>query len=234
MNWLEFWDRGTPIYVSERHKTLHYQQVAAHIARLVPSPGAHVLDFGCGEALSADRVAAKCDRLYLCDGARSVRDRLTERFREVHNVQVLAPEGVEQLPDAHLDLVVANSVAQYLTFDELRALLRLWRAKLAPEGRLVLADIIPHDVGPFTDARELLRFALKGGFFLAALAGLARTALSEYRKLRDELGITRYSEAEMLELLGSEDFEGERRAENMGHNAARMTFVARPRTPEAD
>jgi SAM-dependent methyltransferase len=227
VNWLDFWDRDTPIYVSERHKTLHYQLVANDLVRLIPSPEALVLDFGCGEALSADRVARKCARLYLCDGATSVRDRLADRFRAVPNVQLLAPEGVEQLPDHHLDLVVANSVAQYLTFEELRALVRVWRAKLKPEGCLVLADIIPHEVGALTDARALLRFAVKGGFLLAALAGLARTALSDYRKLRDELGITRYSEAEMLDLLRSEGFLAERRPENMGHNPARMTFVAR-------
>jgi SAM-dependent methyltransferase len=135
---------------------------------------------------------------------------------------------VEQRPDRHLDLVVANSVAQYLSFEELRDLIRLWRAKLKPEGRLVLADIVPHEVGALTDARQLLRFALRGGFLVSAVLGLARTALSDYRKLRDELGITRYSEAEMLELLEGEGFSGERRPENLGHNAARSTFVARP------
>lgn len=229
MNWLDFWDRGTPIYVSERHRTLHYGLVANDIIGLIPSPDALVLDFGCGEALSADRVAQRCARLYLCDGAPSVRERLGERFRAVPNVQLLAPEGVEQLPDHHLDLVVANSVAQYLTFEELRGLIRVWRAKLKPDGRLVLADIIPHEVGALADARALLRFAARGGFLIAAIAGLARTALSDYRKLRDELGITRYSEAEMLDLLEGEGFLAERRPENMGHNPARMTFVARPR-----
>jgi SAM-dependent methyltransferase len=219
--------------VSERHKTLHYQLVANDIVGLIPSPEALVLDFGCGEALSADRVARKCARLYLCDGAPSVRDRLSERFRAVPNAQVLAPHGVEQLPDHHLDLVVANSVAQYLTFEELRALVRVWRAKLKPQGRLVLADIIPHEVGALTDARALLRFATKGGFLLAALAGLARTAVSDYRKLRDELGITHYSEAEMLDLLEAEGLEPKRLPENMGHNPARMTFVARPRGSDA-
>ena len=52
MNWREYWNQDTPIYVSDRHKTLHYQRIAADIAALVPSPQAHVLDHGCGEARS--------------------------------------------------------------------------------------------------------------------------------------------------------------------------------------
>src|SRR5688500_5562537 len=76
MNWRAFWDRDTPIYVSERHKVLHYARLASDIAALVPSPDAAVLDYGCGEALSADRIAARCGRLYLCDAAGTVRERL--------------------------------------------------------------------------------------------------------------------------------------------------------------
>ena len=56
--WRDFWNRDNSIYVSERHKTLHYREIAADIAALSPHRFAHILDHGCGEALSADRVAA--------------------------------------------------------------------------------------------------------------------------------------------------------------------------------
>ena len=131
-NWRDYWNQDTPIYVGERHKALHYRLIAADIAALVPSPEAHVLDHGCGEALAAERVAAKCARLYLADAAPLVRERLAERFRASDKIEVLAPEDVERLPDASLDLVVANSLLQYLSPDELQGLLRLWRTKLKP------------------------------------------------------------------------------------------------------
>ena len=226
MNWREFWNRDTPIYVSERHKVLHYWLIANDIAGLVPSPDAAVLDHGCGEALSANRVAARCQRLSLCDAAPLVRERLTERFRKELRITVLSPEEIETLPDGSLDLVVANSLLQYLSLDEFRALLATWRAKLKPGGRLVLADVIPPEVSPITDARALLAFAWQGGFVKSALIGLARTALSDYRKIRDELGLTQYGEVEMLEILRDTGFSGERRRQNMGHNQSRMTFVA--------
>src|SRR5687768_7764012 len=114
MDWRDFWNSDTPIYVSERHMDLHYRLIARDLIALIPSRDAHVLDYGCGEALSADRVAARCAKLYLCDAAATVRARIGERFRDVHNIQVLAPEGMEQLPDHQLDLMVVNSVVQYL------------------------------------------------------------------------------------------------------------------------
>jgi SAM-dependent methyltransferase len=228
MNWRDYWNQDTPIYVGERHKTLHYQRIASDIAALVPSGEAHVLDHGCGEALSAGRVAARCGRLYLCDAAPLVRERLMARFRGNPKIEVLAPETLGQLPDGSLDLVVANSLLQYLSQGELRDLLRLWRRKLKREGRLVLADVVPPDLGPVADAKALLAFAWQGGFATRALLGLARTALSDYRKLRNELGLSTYAEPEMIELLRSEGFSAERRARNIGHNQARMTFTARP------
>ena len=228
MNWRDYWNQDTPIYVSDRHKALHYQGIGSDIAALVPSPQAHVLDHGCGEALSADRVAARCERLYLCDAAPVIRERLNQRFRTNPKIEVLAPEAIEDLSDSSLDLVVANSLLQYLSSEELRDLLRLWRRKLKPDGRLVLADVVPPDLSPITDAKALLGFAWKGGFAARAVLGLVRTALSDYRKIRSELGLTTYAEPELIELLRGEGFSSERRPRNIGHNQARMTFVARP------
>lgn len=226
-SWLDFWNADTPIYVSERHKLLHYRLIAGDVAALVPSPDAVVLDHGCGEALSAGTVAGRCARLYLCDGAPSVRDRLNRRFGGEPRIAVLAPEDVDALPDGTITLIVANSLAQYLAEEELRALLATWRRKLAPDGTLVLADIIPRNLSPLTDASALLSFAWKGGFMTAALAGLVRTAFSDYRKLRGELGLSQYDDTAMLALLREAGFQAERRAANLGHNNARMTFMAR-------
>ncbi|NNM72956.1 class I SAM-dependent methyltransferase [Enterovirga aerilata] len=228
MSWRDFWNADTPIYVNERHKVLHYGLVARDIVALIPSRDAAVLDYGCGEALSAGRVAAACGQLYLCDGAPFVRERLQARFRGDPKVIVLAPEETDAIADGSLDLIVVNSLLQYLSVEEFGELLGLWRRKLKGAGRLVLADVIPPDIRAVDDAAALLSFAWKGGFLVAALRGLARTAVSDYRKLRAELGLTQYSESEMLEILRGRGFAGERKAANLGHNPKRMTFVARP------
>jgi SAM-dependent methyltransferase len=228
MNWRDYWNQDTPIYTSERHKLLHYRLVANDIIGLIPSQDAVVLDYGCGEALFADRVAAKCARLYLSDAAPLVRDRLRERFGGNKRIAVLAPDDVANLDDTSLDLIVVNSLVQYLSLDELRGLLKLSRMKLRSSGQLVLADVIPPDVSPVTDARALLSFAWQGGFLRSALLGLARTAFSEYRRIREEIGLSQYSEEEMIDILDDSGFSPQRRPRNLGHNPARMTFMARP------
>lgn len=227
MSWRDYWNADTPIYVNERHKTLHYQLVARDIVAFGLSPDAYVLDHGSGEALSAGRVAGACARLYLCDGAPLVRERLRGRFAAEPKIEVVSPEELDgTVADGSLDLIVVNSLLQYLSHEDLAGLLGLWRTKLREGGRLVLADVIPHETGPLDDVRALLTFAWRGGFMLAALTGLVRTALSDYARLRGELGLTHYGGPEMLDLLRERGFMAERRAQNMGHNPARMTFVA--------
>ena len=225
--WREFWDSAHSIYVSERHKDVHYRDVAEQFATFVPGPGARVLDHGSGEAIHADLVAAKARELLLCDAAASVRAAMATRFAGNPKIEVISPEDVERLADASLDLVFANSLVQYLTAAELDRMLGVWRHLLAPGGTLIVADVIPPHVGALSDGLALLRYAAANGFLGAALVGLARTALSRYRRLRSELGIARYSEAEFLAKLRAAGFSSERLPKNVEHNPARMTFRSR-------
>ncbi len=80
-----------------------------------------------------------------------------------------------------------------------------------------------------TDALALLRFGAANGFFFAAVTGLARTLVSDYWRLRTQYGLTRYSEAAMIEKLAAAGFTAQRAPNNIGHNQARMEFIARPR-----
>ncbi len=226
-NWRDYWNQDTPIYSGERHKLLHYKLVASDIISHIPARYAVVLDHGCGEALFADQVAAKCAKLYLSDAAPLVRERLQAKFSGNERIEILAPNEVSSLGDASLDLIVVNSLLQYLSLDELRGLLKLWRSKLKSGGTLVIADVIPPDVSPITDAKALLSFAWHGGFLKSAVVGLAKTAFSEYRKIREEIGLAQYGEDEIVDILQDAGFTPERAPRNFGHNQARMTFIGR-------
>ena len=225
--WRDFWDSAHSIYVSDRHKDVHYRDVAEQLAAFVPRPDAHVLDYGSGEAIHAGIVANRAREVLLCDAAASVRAVIAARFVDNPKIKVLAPEEVEHLPDRSLDLVFANSLVQYLTETELDRMLALWRRLLAPGGVLIVADVIPPSVGPLSDGLALIRYAAANGFLGAALLGLTRTALSRYTRLRGELGIARYDEAAFLGKLRLAGFAAKRLARNVEHNPARMTFHAR-------
>ncbi len=227
-DWRSFWDSAHSIYVNARHKDVHYREIADQIAAFVPGPSARVLDYGCGEAIHAGRVAAVASELTMCDQAPSVRAAITARFAADPRIRVLAPEEVETLPDGSVDLIVANSMTQYLAPADLDRVLRLWHRLLAPGGTLIVGDVIPPDAGTLTDVTALLRYAAANGFFLAALWGLARTAVSPYSRLRSRLGVTRYTQSDFTQKLKSAGFGAERLPRNLEHNAARMTFRARP------
>ncbi|WP_029003729.1 class I SAM-dependent methyltransferase [Azorhizobium doebereinerae] len=228
MDWVSFWDGAHSIYVNDRHKQVHYARITADIAALVPAPDARVLDYGCGEALGAPGLARACGSLILADAAPTVRAKLKERLKGEPRITVLSPEETAALPDGSLDFVIANSLLQYLSKDVLKSLLGLWRRLLAPGGALVLADVIPPGVSAVQDAAALLSFAARDGFLPAAVIGLAKTAVSPYRKLRADLGLTMYEEAEMLALLKEAGYAPERLARNIGHNQRRMAFRAVP------
>src|SRR5438093_38108 len=205
-DWIAFWDSKHSIYVNDRHRDVHYRTIADDIAAYIPSRSAVVLDYGCGEALHADRIAAAASKLILVEAAPRVREKLAARFEQHPGIEVRPAEDMRRLPDRSIDLVVMNSVAQYLAPSDLSELLVLFRRLVRPEGLLVIGDVLPPHTSLLSDATALLGFAAANGFLLAALRGLARTALSNYRQLRSQLGLSRYGVAEMIEKLDHAGF----------------------------
>ena len=227
--WRDFWNGEHSIYVSQRHKTMHYDRVAKDLAGLIVGRDSVVLDHGCGEALAAADVARRCATLYLYDAAPNVQERLRSAHAGDRRIVVLSSSALEILQPQSLDLIIVNSVLQYLTIAEFEALLQFWHGKLKPGGRLVVADVIGPDMTAFADIKSLLQFSVKGGFSFAAIAGLARTYFSPYRKLRASVGLTRYAAEDMITLLRAHNFEPQRASANIGPNQARMMFVASPK-----
>jgi SAM-dependent methyltransferase len=225
-DWVSFWDSPHPIYVNARHLEVHYRTLAEDILEHLPVRGSRVLDFGCGEALHAADIGAATWELYLCEAAPKLRARLKQRFARNPKIKVLSPDDIERLPAGSLDLVIANSVVQYLSREELEHLLAIWRRRLRLGGQVVIADVLSPHQSTLADVRALLSFAAKHGFLFAALKGLVRTVFSPYRSLRARLGLSHYSEEEMVDLLRAAGFNAERMPANLGHNQTRMAFRA--------
>jgi ubiquinone/menaquinone biosynthesis C-methylase UbiE len=226
-DWIDYYDSTHTIYASKLHRDLHFQLIAKDIIGYISSPDAVVLDYACGEALSAARVADACGKLILAEPAPGVRGRLIARFAPNTRIRVRSLDELRKMNEKSVDLAVMNSVAQYMTPAELDAALAVIRRLLKPSGRMVLGDILRPEVGMPRDVLALLRFALRHGFLKDALIGLVSTALSDYRQLRAQVGLQRYSETEMLAKLASAGFTASRAHFNIGHNSWRMTFVGR-------
>ena len=226
-DWIDYYDSTHTIYASKLHRDVHFQVVARDIICYIPSPDAVVLDYACGEALSAARVAEACGKLYLAEPAPGVRGRLIARYAPNTKIRVRSLDDLRKMEEKSVDLAVMNSVAQYMTSAELDSAFAVVRRLLKPDGRLVVGDILRPGIGIMTDVIALLRFSLAHGFLKDALIGLVSTALSDYRQLRARVGLQRYSEAEMIAKLAAAGFSASRAQSNIGHNPWRMTFVAR-------
>jgi ubiquinone/menaquinone biosynthesis C-methylase UbiE len=226
-DWIDYYDSTHTIYASRLHRDLHFQLIARDIIGYIPRPDAVVLDYACGEALSAARVAEACGKLYLAEPAPGVRGRLIARFAPNTKIRVRSLDDLRNMEEKSVDLAVMNSVAQYMTPAELDAAFAVINRLLKPGGRLVLGDILRPGVGMAKDVIALLRFAATHGFLKDALIGLVSTALSDYRQLRARVGLQRYGESQMIAKLAAAGFTASRAPSNIGHNPWRMTFVAR-------
>ena len=226
-DWISFWNSKHSIYVSEQHCAVHYRCIADDILKFVPQ-GARVLDYGCGEARSAECLLTRASRLMLCDAAPSIRASISRRFATQSRIEVLAPDQVASMSDGAVDLIVMHSVAQYLNISQLNALLALFYRLLSPNGSLVLGDVIGTNASALADVTTLLAFAIREKFLIAAMSGLVRTAFSRYRTLRSEVGLLTFEEQEILAVLTATGYDARRASKNIGHNRTRQTFVARP------
>src|SRR3982074_1502124 len=139
-DWSDYYASTHTIYASKQHRALHFQVIARDIVGYISSADAVVLDYACGEALSAAQVAEACGKLFLAEPAPGVRGRLIARFAPNTKIRVRSLEDLRKMEEKSIDLAVMNSVTQYMTPDELDAALAVIRRLLKPSGRFVLGD----------------------------------------------------------------------------------------------
>lgn len=227
-SWLDFWNAPNAIYVSRRHREAHYAKVLSGIRRFMPAGGAAVvLDWGCGDALAADDLAQTCRTLLLYDRADSTRSRLLSNYAGSPKIRVLDDAELGAVAPASVDLIIVNSVVQYLDRRQFGDALRLFHRLLMGDGKLLLGDIIAPDTPLVGHVTTFLRFAWRNGFFVAAIIGLARNFISPYRKLRRDAGYACYTPTQMLGLLDDNGFVGERLTSNIAVSQLRSSYLAR-------
>jgi SAM-dependent methyltransferase len=225
-SWLSYWNAPNKIYVSERHKRLHYDVVFAGIAPHLPNRGGVVLDWGCGDAFAADRIAERCSMVLLYDAAESVRTRLHRRYDSHARIQILEKSGLDELAGDSVDLIIVNSVIQYLSEEQLNEALVLFNRLVKSSGTFLLGDVINPGSGNSRHVTTLLRFAWQNGFFLSAIGGLAQTFISPYRNLQREVGFATFTREQILDKLARHGFSAEKLARNIGISGNRSSYLA--------
>lgn len=211
------------------HRHIFTVEARDHVARLraaVPIRATdRVLDFGCGfghvVALLAPTVAAAG----YWDAAEVMRRATAERTAALGNVAPVDLGG-----PAHgdvvgsVDLLLANSVVQYMGPDELAGWLPRWRELLAPGGRIVLADIPPPGGSAAGELLGMLRFAARHGFLLRAVRDGVQEA-RRYARHRNGADLTRWTRADVVRLAEEAGFAASILPKNLTHRSGRFTVL---------
>ena len=227
-SWLSYWNAPNKSYVNDRHRTAHFDVVFAGVRPYLPSgPSRCVLDWGCGDAFAAECVADLSGTVLLYEAAATTRDRLRKRYGACPRIRVLDDEDLDGLPENSIDLVIVNSVIQYLSVREFDDALRRFHGLLKSDGALLLGDIINPETATIRHLATFLGFAWRNNFLISAIFAVARTSVSPYRRLQRVVGLAAYTPEQILAKLQQHDFIGERLRENIAVSRYRSSFIAR-------
>lgn len=147
------------------------------------TPASAILDFGCGYfelgAALAPRVA-RMDGLEIDDVSRGLAQ---SRAAKIPNATIHSRS--EDLPAVAYDLIVANSVFQYLESDaDALRTLKLFRDWLKPDGlgEVLLIDLLPTRYSPHRDAMRSMWVAMRNGVPRAMARFLWKAATHPHRR----------------------------------------------------
>ncbi|MEZ4216542.1 MAG: class I SAM-dependent methyltransferase [Myxococcota bacterium] len=142
MRWLE----GTPARYDAGMRALTFGRVdALHAAvaeAAAPAPGARVLEVGCGTGAVTERLLARGAVVTALDASAEMMERARARVGEGAGVEWLerTASEIDALPPGAYDAVVFSLSLSEMSRDERRYALAAARARLAPGGRVVVAD----------------------------------------------------------------------------------------------
>jgi SAM-dependent methyltransferase len=225
--WLSYWNMPNRSCVSKRHQRAHYDVLFAGVAPYLPDRRGVVLDWGCGDALAANRIAEQCSMVLLYDAAESARERLRQRYGSHDRIRILDKSGLEELARESIDFIVANSVIQYLSDQQLSDALALFHRLIKPGGTVLLGDVINRGTGNSRHVATFLGFAWKYDFLPSAIVGLARTFLSPYRSLQRDIGLAAFAPEQILDKLERRGFAAEKLPQNIAVSKHRSSYLAR-------
>lgn len=224
--WKSYWEQ-----LDDRQTTFRVQsqEYVENLTRSLPlDPGMRVLDFGCGFCHVAEMLAPRVGELFLWDATANMRRHARARMARFANVRYLdLSRPDESLPDPRLDLILVNSVCQYMTPEEFSGWLGHWRRLLGPGGRVVVSDLIPPEHRGSRELFTLLKFSARRGFLLRAV-WQALGEVTRYHRTRQSRPLTRFSKDDLTRRGAAAGLRAEFLPRNLTHFPARITAIFSP------
>jgi 2-polyprenyl-3-methyl-5-hydroxy-6-metoxy-1,4-benzoquinol methylase len=170
-----------------------------------PKPGVRILDYGCGPGFligylkknSARFVGADINLAFIEECQKNFPNQQfilistdTNRTNEIFTNALRAEDK--------FDHIVLLSISQYFTgLDELKSVIELLSKHLAPDGRIVIADVISPRTTQASDAISLLFQSLKQNRLREFVRFMIHIFTSDYRKISGSNRLLRISNEEM-------------------------------------
>lgn len=167
--WVSYWDQlpeGQLLFHPEAE-----EYVRNLLAAVPVTASMRVLDFGCGYGFVAELLSPRVGEVWLWDAAEGMRRWAAERLASCPNVKRI---DLATTTDVRFDLILVNSVVQYMSPDEFVWWLGRWRGLLAPGGKVVISDLSDPNHRSLSDVLSLLSFSLRRGYFFQAIRNVLR------------------------------------------------------------
>ena len=236
--WREYFDS------LKNESPLYRVQAAVYVDSLRAAVGVQhhqrVLDFGCGFGFVTSLLAPFVDEIWWWDPSNNMRataERNTAglanaKFCDLSAMLAAGPRGslCHAMP---FDLILVNSVLQYMSPAEIWKWLGQWRSMLSPKGRVVLSDLIPPGHSSLSDLLCLIRLGRRHGSVLMATND-ALGGLSNYWRTRHALPLTSVSKTDLVRQARGAGLDVSFLPGNLTHFSKRWAAVLQHGTPLAD
>jgi SAM-dependent methyltransferase len=229
--WVAFFDRL-------EESSLQRAQSALYVRSLIAEVAVHrdqrVLDFGCGFGSAVALLAPLVAEVWWWDPSPSMRSATLRKTRHLENAR---PYDLSALPPLEprkgsgpsggaFDLILVNSVVQYMPPAEMWRWIERFRELLALRGQIVLSDLIPPDHSTLADLLDLLRFGARQGSLPAVLTA-ALGDVRAYRRTRRAAPLERVGVSDLIRRASDLGLEATALPRNLTHLRKRWTAVLR-------
>lgn len=220
--WTDYWEGLVPKRMFEAESD---DYTARLLATGLVDGTSRVLDFGCGFGHTCALLARSVAEIAAWDGAARMREHAATILAGHPNARIVdLSTGVPDAERGQFDLVLVNSVVQYMNRAEFLSWLHQWRALLAPAGVVVVSDVPVMGGSRWSELIDMVRFAAGRGFLTRALVDGFREA-ARYGRERGQHPLMRLSQADVRRLGDEAGLHMTVLPENLTHRSGRLAAV---------
>lgn len=191
-DWRSFWSKNPKLFGIVMQKNAVYFADKLLKRKVIQSTD-RLLDIGCGPGFLASELQDKVKSYFGVDISENCIQTCREKFEGKTNVQFMQIASAEnknsldhfENNNIQFDVIVILSVVQYFSdIAKVEVLLSHCKKILAPNGKIILADVIQSEKGLLRDAFSVLIDSIQKNYFFSFLRFMYEARFSKYNELR--------------------------------------------------